>query len=199
MQAYQAERQAAKQPPMPVPKNDPVYNNVKSSFGGNVDTYYQRRTVVYHTYTTSHPDIIYINSYMHPNYGVYDSGFLTGMFMGYVGASLTQNAMWMMSQQNQPWYSSYRADLDRQALQNAELRHHMAEMDAEIAKLRAQNTQVSVNTLPPGVDASLAIAPEAVIDNQPDNTTHYIWLWAFGIVLVTGLGVFFLLAKIGRS
>jgi len=57
------------------------------------------------------------------------------MFMGAaIGSSMSNNAAWMAAQQNQAWYASYRADLDRQAMSNAELRNKIAAMDAEIAQ-----------------------------------------------------------------
>lgn len=197
LQAYQAERTQARTPPMPVNtnqvRNDPVYSSARNSFGGNADTYYRQRTEVYTVYRQRYPDVVVINQNLRPNYGIYDSGFLTGMVMGYVGSSMIHNATWMAAQQNQPWYPQYRADLERQAQSNAELRAKLAAMDEEIVKLKAQNIPTTASKLPEGVNPALAIAPEAVIADTPEKSSYW-WLWGllgFGV----GAGIVVLIMR----
>lgn len=197
LNAYQAERSSARTPPAPIPtaqvKNDPVFASARSSYGGNPDVYYNRRTVVYSSYRSNHPDVFIISGGMHPYYGIYDTGFLTGMWMGYVGSSMIHNAMWMYGQQSQPWYPAYRADLEQQAQTNADLRVKMQQMDAEIATLKSQGIQPQqMNNLPQGVDPSMAIAPEAVMADAPEKNGGFPWLYAMGGV-VAGAGIVLLL------
>lgn len=199
LSAYQAERANARTPPNPVStqqvRNDPVYNSARDSFGGNTDRYFSQRTTVINNYRTSHPDVYAINSGIRPNYGIYDSGFLTGMMMGYVGGSIINNATWMHAQQHQPWYPAYRADLERQAVDNAELRGRITQMDAEIGRLRAQGVQPAAATsLPQGVDPALAIAPEAVIADTPEKSSHT-WLWVILGIISGGALVWFVMRR----
>ena len=199
LSAYQAERSQARQPPMPVAstqvRSSPVYSSASRAWGGNADTYYSRRTVVYSSYRSSHPDVFIITHNMRPNYGIYDSGFLTGMMFGYIGSSMIHNASWMYAQQSQPWYPAYRADLERQAVDNAELRAKMYAMDAEIAKLKAQGVQPqTTNSLPQGVDPAMAIAPEAVMADAPEKPS-YTWLWIILAAIGGGVVVFFVVRR----
>lgn len=166
--------------------NSGTYGTASRAWNGNTDTYYQQRTVVVNQYRNSYPNVYVVSHNLHPNYGIYDSGFLTGMFMGYLGSSMIHNATWLASQQNQPWYNSYRADLDRQAATNAELRAKIAEMDAEIARQKAAGNVAASNSVPQGVNPALAIAPEAVMAATPENTS-WVWLW---IVLAAMAGGF---------
>jgi hypothetical protein len=199
LSAYQAERANARTPPSPVStqqvRSDPVYNSARNSFGGNTDRYFSQRTTVVNNYRSSHPDVYVINAGIRPNYGIYDSGFLTGMMMGYVGGSIIHNATWMYAQQHQPWYPSYRADLERQAVDNAELRGRITQMDAEINRLRTQGVQPTATTsLPQGVDPALAIAPEAVIADSPEKNSHT-WLWIMLGIIGGGVAVWFVMRR----
>ena len=176
-------------------RSSPVYSSASRAWGGNADTYYSRRTVVYSSYRSSHPDVFIITHNMRPNYGIYDSGFLTGMMFGYIGSSMIHNASWMYAQQSQPWYPAYRADLERQAVDNAELRAKMYAMDAEIAKLKAQGVQPqTTNSLPQGVDPAMAIAPEAVMADAPEKPS-YTWLWIILAAIGGGVVVFFVVRR----
>lgn len=179
LKAYQAERSTATRPPMPVTKQEATNNPARSVYK-NTDSYMQNRTTVVKNYYNNHPGISGMNYGMRPNYGIFDSNFLTGMIMGYVGSNLINNSMWMYSHRNEPWYQSYRSDLNAQAANNAELQAKVAAMDAEIAKLQAANAvPQSKNTLPENVDPALAIAPEAMIAADEHNEGMS-WGWALG-------------------
>ena len=203
LNAYQAERSGSTRPPQPVAaaavRGNPTYTNASRAWGGNVDTYYSRRTTVITTYHSSYPGVFVVSRGLYPNYGIYDSGFLTGMFMGYMGASMIHNASWLASQQSQPWYPNYRADLERQAQTNAELRDKIATMDAEIARQRASGNVAHPGTLPQGVDPAFAMAPEAVIAAAPDRSTgNPTWVWllvVMGASIGGGLVVFLLIRR----
>ena len=206
LQAYQAERARAQQPPTPVTtqqvRQDPVYTSARSSFGGNADRYYSQRTVVINNYRTTHPEVFSYSQNLRPNYGIFDSSFLTGMMVGAIGTSLYDRATWMASQQHQPWYPQYRADLERQAGDNADLRARMAEMDREIDALRAQNrVPPTPQALPQGVDPAMAIAPEAVnADTPPANNGNnrgggHTWIWILAGLGILGVVAWFVVKK----
>lgn len=191
LQAYQAERARAQQPPTPVTtqqvRQDPVYASARTSFGGNADRYYTQRTTVINNYRTAHPEVFTYSQNMRPNYGIFDSSFLTGMVVGAIGTSLYDRATWMASQQHQPWYPQYRADLERQARDNADLRARLDEMDREISNIRAQGkVPQQPQALPQGVDPTMAIAPEAVnadAASKANGGGGYMWIW-----IILGLG-----------
>lgn len=188
LKAYQAERATASKPPQTINTADAKNNPARSTYK-NTDQYMSNRTTIVSNYYNTYPGLGGITYHMHPNYGIYDSGFLTGMVMGYVGGSIINNAMWMYSHSHEPWYSGYRADLEAQAANNADLRARLNQMDAEMAKLKAQNVQPQpVNTLPTGVDPALAIAPEAMMTADADEGMS--WWWAvvfFGVGLLAAL------------
>jgi len=186
LKAYQDERKTASKPPMPVTKTETVNNPARTTYK-NTDTYMQNRTTAVKNYQNTYPDISRYNSGMRPNYGVFDSNFLTGMMLGYIGSGLVNNSMWMYSHMNEPWYQSYRADLNAQAANNAELKAKVAAMDAEIAKLQESETSLtSTNTLPKEVDPALAIAPEAMFaDDEPSSGMSWWWSVVFIIIGIT--------------
>lgn len=208
--AYQSERANAKQPPMPLApadtRNNPAYANASRAYGGNVDTYMANRQTSYSSYRTSNQSTFLIVHEIRPNYGIYDSGFLTGMIMGAVIGNVVANhnadmqrAAWLNAQQNQAWYPQYMADLRTQAETNAQLRERLAYMEGQQALARSQGVTVDATQLPQGVDPSIAIAPEAVItdsnftqtptgDRSPIVKSSHIWLWfILGLFGVVGL------------
>ena len=171
--AYQAERAASVRPASPVDKstlNNSVFNNTRSSYGSDVNTYMNKRTEYYTSYRARSPEVFVINSNLRPNYGVYDSGFLTGMMIGQLGSNHAANMSWMAAQYNQPWYNSYRNDLNEQAATNEKLRARLVELDAEIEMLKARGGEpADVTVLPPDIQPEIAIAPEAVIAATSDE------------------------------
>ena len=190
LKAYQAERATATKPPQAVNTADAKNNPARSTYQ-NTDQYMNKRTTIINNYNNTHPGWSSMGYGMYPNYGMWSNSFLTGMVMGYVGTSLLSNAMWMYSHSHEPWYPSYRADLEAQAANNAELRAKLAAMDAEVIKLKAQNAQPQpVNTLPNGVDPALAIAPETMMAADADSGMSWWWAIAFfgiglGAALIT--------------
>lgn len=200
LKAYQAERSTATKPPQPINKSDAVNNPARDTYK-NTDTYMSNRGTVVKNYHNTNPNITGHTAGLHPNYGIWDSSFLTGMIMGYLGTSLLHNSMWMYSHMNEPWYKNYRADLETQAANNAELRSKLTAMDAEIAKLKAENaTPHKPNVIPTGIDPALAIAPEAMIiaDDKHDGMS---WWWALGFFSIglTFAGfAFFAIVKLSK-
>ena len=185
LSAYQSNRNSATSPPPPaIAKTDPVYRNASSAWGGDPARYQSQRVTVINNYRSNNPGVYVITSHMSPSYGMYDSGFLTGMVLGAVGNSIS-NAIWMNAQVNQPWYPSYRAELEAQAADNADLREHLSALDAEMAAQRANGAPTTVTTLPPGVDPALAFTPESVVPEQTQSNSH-ILLWILLVAAVSG-------------
>ena len=183
--AYQAERANAKASTTPIDltavKNDPGYTAAKSSYS-DVNSYMTRRTIYVNDYRTRHPDVYVYSHSMNPYYGTYDNSFLLGMVFGYLGSNSANNASWFYSHQNDPWYPQWRADMDHQAQDNAELKAKLASIDSEVTRLKSQNAPIST-ALPEGVDSSLAIAPEVMLATEPTTDSSLPWVWIIVMLL----------------
>ena len=167
LKKYQAERAAIKTPPQPVDvgalKRDPGFASATSRYG-SVNGYMEARQTNITIYRNAHPNVYIYSSHMSPNYGAYDSSFLVGLMLGATG-NMAANTEWMSAHQYDPWYASWHADMMRQAQDNADLRARLDAQDAALAQLKAAGAVASTTALPPGVDPSVAIAPEAMIAN----------------------------------
>jgi hypothetical protein len=122
---------------------------------------------------------------MTPYYGHYDSGFLMGLLIGEMGSNHGSNVNWVYSHQNDPWYSQWRADLEKQAQSNAELKQKLVDMDKELTDLKTKNATVVASVLPEGVTAAAAINPDAV-DDEDENKSSWLWWSVFGILGIFG-------------
>lgn len=195
LKSYQADRANAKMPQAPIDstavKSDPAYIAARRTYG-NVDDYMAQRTNYYNVYRTQHPNIVVYSHNMYPYYGTYDNSFLLGMVFGYLGSNTASNAAWFYSHENDPWYSQWRADLNRQAQDNAELKSKLDNVDAEVAQLKTQGTAPVVKPIPDGIDSSIAIAPEAMLAADSTNTSETSWIpmILIGIGGVTGILVY---------
>ena len=211
LRAYQSERNRATNPPQPVAtqqvRQDPVFASSRQAYGGDPARYVEQRRDQYYSYRDRNPDVFHATQNMRPNYGIFDTNFLTGLVMGVLGTSLYDRATWMNGQTNQSWYPQYRADLERQARENADLRRRLDEMDREMARIRSEGatSAPAVTALPAGVPAALAIAPEAVeadaaavntAKNQPPASTGFGWIiWLVLAAAVAGAVWFFIIIK----
>lgn len=198
--AYQADRRAAKLPPQGVnvtaARTDPTFSAATHRYS-SVNSYMAARSTSMSAYRQAHPNVYIIANNMHPNYGAYDSSFLTGMIFGVIGSEAA-NANWLYMHQNDPWYAQYHADLVQQAQNNAELQAKLNAMDAQMAALRDQHVVINQATsqLPAGIDPSLAIAPEAMIANATvaqSSSSNYTLLYMFIIMLLIVMVVIYYL------
>ena len=206
LKQYQAERAAARNPPQPVDvgsvRRDPSFTSATSRYT-SVDSYMTARNTNIVVYRNAHPDVYIYTGNMYPNYGAYDSGFLVGMTLGYVGSAAANNA-WLYAHMNDPWYNQYHADMVHQAQDNAELRAKLEAQDAELARIRASGVEPNPRQgLPAGVDPSVAIAPEAMIANasisQESNEESHFARNAFIILLVLVIGAGGYFYFVGRN
>ena len=210
LKKYQAERLAAKTPPQPVDigsvRRDPGFASAASRYG-SVDSYMTARGNSMVIYRNAHPDVYVYTRNIYPNYGAYDSSFLVGMMLGYVGSEAA-NAQWMYAHQYDPWYAQWHADMMRQAQDNADLHAKLLAQDAELARLKASGAQPTSQALPAGVDPSLAIAPEAMIANassvaddarftqeQPESHTMRNTVLILLVLLVGGVGYLYVAGR----
>jgi len=211
LRAYQAERGRATSPPQPVAaqqvRQDPVFTSSRQAYGGDPARYVEQRREHYYNYRDRNPEVFQTTQNMRSNYGIFDTNFLTGMFLGALGTGLYDRATWMNGQTNQAWYPQYRADLEKQARENADLRRRVDEMDREMARIRSEGNQPAqaVSALPAGVPAALAIAPEAVeadaaaVDSaraKPPASGGFGWvIWLVVALSAAGAAWFFIIRK----
>lgn len=201
---YQAERAANVKPPTVVEKSyvnsNPVFTNTRNSYDGNFNTYMDKRNTSYSDYRSRHPEVFVINNNLRPNYGVYDSGFLTGMMIGQIGSNHAANMHWMATQYNQPWYTHYRNDLNEQAATNENLRQKLAELDAEVETLKSRGDTPIVTELPPDVQPEIAISPEAVLAVEEENSYNtQVIVSTISFLLMCSLVVLFLVLELDIS
>lgn len=195
LKSYQAERANNLAPPKNVSlsnaRKDPIFVNTTSQYK-NPNDYVQRRTTVVREYRDRYPTSYNYSSTMSPNYGHYDSGFLMGLLIGEMGRSTSNNAQFLYANQNQEWYKEWRRDVEKKAEENAELKRKLVDMDKQINELKDAKADVKVTTLPEGIDATVAIAPEALIEDDDDESSFLSYLLiAFGVLILFGMGSYF--------
>lgn len=170
--AYQRDRASLKARPQPVDVRQAAKDPVFASVARDADTgrFVRTRTRYYDDVWSHHRDVYSFYSgstIIHRNYGVYDGGFLTGLFLGAL-ADRAASAQWAHAHQYDPWYAQYHADLMRQAQESHDvaMQARISDLDAQVASLQAQHAPSRADALPPGVDPAAAIAPEALIAAQ---------------------------------
>ena len=197
LSAYYAERNRFNRPPTnfnkDAVKTDPLVQSTRRQYP-RIDDYMQNRTRQMQTYNNRYPETQRYNQTMSPNYGMFDSNFLMGMLLGHWTSNSNNNnnssAAWLSSQRDQEWYKTWRADLEKAAKENSELRAKIEEMDRQIAELKPSDKPASV--LPEGVPASLAVAPEAVIvDAYEDHSFPWGWSLFMAFLGLAGLVAFY--------
>jgi hypothetical protein len=193
LQRFDAEKARSGQPAAPVDpaaaRKDQAYASAASGWRSNPDSYLRDRAQAMPRWQASNPGITVIVHEIQPHYGVYDSLFLTAMFMN--ASSNASYANWLYSHQGDPWYQQAHDDMVRQAHQNADLRAQLAQADDRVALLRAQNAQAMPSAaLPQGVDQSVAFAPEVVqADSLAYATPGSSHAWIYITIIVVLLAV----------
>ncbi len=116
-------------------------------------TYHYRRDVFYAHYHYAPPVYMYR---MYPVYGIWDTAFL-GFMLEH--ARERQYALMYYHHQNEEAMQHWRAELDRMAVENEELRDRLAVMDSQVASL--QGTPLDPSYIPEDAQ-DIALAPEVV-------------------------------------
>lgn len=205
LEQYRKERAEATAPPRPVEaervRRDPTYAQTRERYG-TVDEYMRQRQRHAEDLRSRSPEVYHYSRDMSPNYGMYDSNFLMGLMLGSLGSN-SSNAAWLESQRNQEWYRQWRADMDRRAANDAELRSKIASMEQEMARQRSYGNTPQVGSLPAGVPNSLAIAPEAMIAAEDAANSSVSWSWtgwllmALATLLIATVGLLIYLHQQG--
>jgi hypothetical protein len=203
LRRFDAERARSAVPSVPVDvgaaRRDSAYTGASAAWGRNPSAYADARDRVMPAWRQASPGAVYIIHDIEPYYGVYDAMFLARMFLdAYSNAAY---ANWLYSHQADPWYQQAHDDVVRQAQQNEDLRAQLAQSDARIAQLQTDSAPVmSADTLPEGVDAAVAIAPEVVQSDADHAAEDEVWRaaqttsWSLQTKLLIS---FFLLGAVG--
>ena len=192
-QRFQADQQKFRAPPAAAPpdtkaaQQTPAWRQYGSRWH-SADSYYAaredalRRAPSVRLYY-EHPPVYVLQG--RPSYGAYAGAFLGGVLLDRI--MQPSYAQWAYSHANDPGFQAWRDDMQRQAADNADLRAKLAQMDAQVAQLKAQNAPTS-EALPEDVDPSLVVAPQTVM-MATASTTHW-WLWI--TAALAALGAFFI-------
>jgi len=118
------------------------------------------------------------------SFGVWDGLFLGAMLnnLGRVGSG-----EFFHNNQNDPGYQQWRAEADRQAQDNTELRGKLDDLDRQLAE--RDNEPRTPGALPPDVPPEVAKAPPARTPGVP-NRGGSGWVWA--VLLAGGGGIAYL-------
>jgi len=120
------------------------------------------------------------------------NGFFLGALLSNLGRSGSGD--WFHNNQNDPGYQQWRAEADRQAQDNTELRGRLAELDRQLAEREGQPR--TPGGLPPDVPADVAKAPPTWTPSVSGQGGGSAWVW---VVLAGGVGGIAYLAWQRRS
>jgi hypothetical protein len=116
-------------------------------------TYYYRRGVFYDAYGYVPPPYIYT---MYPRYGLWDAVFLGFMLER---AAEQEYALMYYNHRDEAEMIQWRQDMDRMAMDNADLRAKLAAMDQQAAQL--QGTPVDSAYVPQDAQ-DVALSPDVI-------------------------------------
>lgn len=195
---FQSEQQRFHAPPAAAPANTRAaqQTQVWRTYGNrwhSADAYYAARSSALERASPTvrmyyeHPPVYVLAG--RPSYGAYAGAFLGGMLLDRI--MQPSYAEWAYSHANDPGYQAWYADMQNQAADNADLRAKLAQLDQQVAALKAQNAPVT-ETLPDGVDPSLVVAPQTVMLATAKSTS---W-WPLYLAIVLSVIIAFFLACI---
>jgi hypothetical protein len=159
--AFTNEQQKFKSPPYAAystptaARNSPLWRTYGSSYD-SADAYWTARQ---RFAATQPPTPVWVY-HSRPSYGSLAAAFLGGILLN----DITQPsyAEYAYSMQNNPDFQQWRADMNQQAQQNADLKAKLAVMDQQISQLQEQNAPKDT-ALPKGVEPAYAIAPSTAL------------------------------------
>jgi hypothetical protein len=126
-------------------------------------TYYHRRKVFYDTYGYVPYPFIYK---MYPRYGLWDAVFLGFMVER---AQEREYALMYYNHRNEEEMIQWRQEMDRLAMDNAELRAQLDIMDQQVANL--QGTPVDSGYIPGGAQ-DIALSPDVIDQLSQESSTE---------------------------
>ena len=191
---FQNEQQRFRAPPAAAPSDTHAAQQTSAwrQYGTrwhSADSYYEARQRALQGSPSvrmyyEHPPVYVLQG--RPSYGAYAGAFLGGVLLDRI--MQPSYAQWAYSHYNDPGFQAWRADMQNQAADNADLRNKLAQMDAQVQQLKAQNAPTS-EALPEDVDPSLVVAPQTVM--LATASSHHWWLW---ITLALGGAAAFVVA-----
>ena len=117
-------------------------------------------------------------------FGIWDGVFLWAMLSN---LNRSSSSDWFHNHEDDPGYRQWRAEADRQAQTNDEVRQHLAQLDQTLSSRQAEPKDP--NYLPPDVPAAVAQAPGAANirtpssiaanDNMPSSGHAWVWIVVF--------------------
>jgi hypothetical protein len=117
-------------------------------------------------------------------------GAWNGVFLGALLSNLGRSGSgdWFHNNQNDPGYRQWRAEADRQAQDNADLRGRLNELDRQLAERDSQPR--SPGALPPDIPADVAKAPPTRTPGVAGHRGGSAWVWV--VLVVGGAGIAYL-------
>lgn len=151
------------------------------------DDYYRNRTEGFRRNNYQPPVVVYNTS---PSYGMFDTLALFMILDSIDDANdrSEQAAMWAYSNGANPDYQAWRADAEKLAAQDATIKAQLAQMDAKVSALAAQNAPVNPDALPEGVTPEMVVAPSAVIEPANDNGGMGLGGWLALLLILGAVG-----------
>jgi hypothetical protein len=112
-------------------------------------------------------------------------GLWSGLFLGALLSNLgrPESIDFFHNNQNDPGYRQWRAEADRQAQDNADLRQRLDELDRQLAEKQGQPR--NPGALPADVPPEIAQATPSRTPDVPDEAGGSSWVW---VVLLVGAG-----------
>lgn len=115
-----------------------------------------------------------------PSFGIWDAMFLWFMLRQASGPAF------MYNHQNDPGVKAFRAEADKLAADNADLKKQLADLDTKMDEMRKDGVKPDPNAMPKGVDPSVALAAENVVREKPGSGSGFgTWLG----IIAAGFGV----------
>jgi hypothetical protein len=117
------------------------------------------------------------------SFGVWDGVFL-GALLSTLGRSSAGD--FFHNNQNDPGYRQWRAEADRQAQDNADLRQKLAELDRQLAEREGQPREQGA--VPNDIPAEIAKAPPSRTPGVSEGGSGWVWV----VLLAGGAGIAYL-------
>lgn len=110
----------------------------------------------------------YVPPYYNPSRYSGSYGHWDNFFLGYLVSDAFQDlGRFFYNHANDSGVNRWKADLYREAENNADLKARLDKAEKQIADLQAQNAAVDPSYVPPGIDRDIAITPQS--QNQATN------------------------------
>jgi TRAP transporter TAXI family solute receptor len=166
LESYRKEQEKFKAPDKPVTaatastyQSSTIYSSAKVPPSFSYNDYYRNRDSYWSGRSYSPPVYVYQSS---PSFGMWDTIFLYSMLN-----NMNHGSSFAYNHSNDPGYQQWRKTADEQAKTNEELRAKLADMDKQVAVMKAEGKKADPNYLPAGVPAEVAISGAALAAKKP--------------------------------